>query len=88
MASKILMRHIAATFDKKVSDIQAKMILLWHNNDIASISIKQGPRRLCHIALGLLDHIHVDGFTFDLKDYNSCNDIIKAIETKLNASLD
>lgn len=85
MVSKILMRHLARVLNNKVSKAQAKLVLLWHNNDIVSISVKHGHKRLCHIALGFLDHVHVDGYTFDLKEENSLRAIKGAINKQLES---
>lgn len=87
MASKILMRHLADILNEKVGKIQARVVLLWHRNDIVSISIKRGQKRVCHISLGFLDQIHVDGSTFDLVEQNSCRAIENAIYKRLELSL-
>lgn len=86
MANKIFMRHLAHLLNEKLRTLHAKIILLWHKNDIVSISVKRGSKRICHIASGFLDQIHVDGSIFDLNETNSYYAILSEIEAKLKLS--
>lgn len=84
MIHQVLMSHLADRLKSYTTNTKSKIVLLWHNGTIRSISVIKKNKRLCHISLGLLNLIHVNGKSFDICDYNSYDSIVDYIISQLS----